>query len=295
MTLTEPNEVRPTRSTVGRLGVFASNIAAAALWNPWTADWLLGSAWIEARSTRMGLLAVGVGLLLWSFYALLRPPSRIATRISTLLFTLFLVVPLASEGLVRIGIAADFSGLRKEWHYADRLSDDDYYKLRDRWNPRPRSRTLHPVLGWRRLATPSDPLAIHHKPGYTVRTEDVVLCYGDSFMVGTTPIPHKIPDVIDATLPQWTAYNFATGGHGVGQMYLRFRESHAQFVDPIIVVGIMVFDLDRTILCVRDRPKPCFRLRDGELVLEGPPLPTDADILTLRGFSDTELQLVGTG
>jgi hypothetical protein len=278
---------RITRSRIARCSL---GLGAAALWNPWTGDWLLGSAPLEEPALRAALLALGLLSLAWALLALLGPAGRATAVLQTVLFVSLVCTPLATEVFFRVAIATDSFGLAAPRLYAGHLSDDDYYKLRETWQPTAPSRNLHPLLGWAPRPDRRNPLGIHRESGYEPRRDDVVLCFGDSFMASLTPFPHKIPDVIDRTLPQWTAYNYGVGGYGVDQIYLRFREAHPQFVDPIVVVGIMYSDLDRSLLSVRDRPKPHFRLRGDELVLEGTPLPADQALWyaahppTLRSF-----------
>ncbi|MEM7587277.1 MAG: hypothetical protein AAF560_28075, partial [Acidobacteriota bacterium] len=71
--------------------------------------------------------------------------------------------------------------------------------------------------------------------------------------------------------------NYAVSGYGFDQIYLRFRETYRAYDRPVILLGLMTLNLDRSILQVRDAPKPYFVLKDDQLKLAGVPLPSDAD------------------
>ena len=226
-------------------------LLAAALWSAWGLDWLLGAGSIEEPRARLAANAIAALMVLGAARAVLRPLSRSC-------------------------LAADLAKLRNPKLFADPLSDDDHWKLKRRWSQTIRTRP-DAELGWTIPAIQSNPLGILRQADYEPQTENVVLCFGDSFMAGLTPFPHKIPDLLEEQLDGRTAYNYGVGGYGVGQMYLRFQQAEHGYNDPIIVVGILSRDLDRTILSVRGSPKPRFRLVDGELVVEKPSLTEDPD------------------
>lgn len=249
----------------------------AALWNPWSVDWLIGSATIESPTGIAALSAAAILSLALALYMLLRKPSPLALRVNMSLLVLLIVMPAVGEGVLRIGIAADLGKLRTPRIYADPYTDTDYWKLRRHWNSPP-VMASHPTLGWCPQERQSNPLGIVKANGYEVTTEDVILCFGDSFMAGPNEHPHQVPDIVEQQLVGKTVYNYGVGGYGVGQMYLRFLEATPKYSDPIVVVGIMTMDLDRTVLSYRGGPKPTFELVDGKPVAKGQPFPEDEKV-----------------
>ncbi len=193
---------------------------------------------------------------------------------------------LCAEVLLRIGINLGIGGLRDPRLYAGWCDDDDLWKLRYRWSEKPEGLwngllVFDPDLGW----TLGDDAA-----GACSDCESPVLLYGGSFMNGVAPTPRnqRIPKLLSRSLRRpprrieggqrqgRPVVNYAVNGYGLDQIYLRFRETHRDYTKPTIVVGIMMLNLDRSVLSVRDAPKPYFRLAGGELELHGVPLPRDS-------------------
>lgn len=199
------------------------------------------------------------------------PRRETAVRLALLVASL-LVALLLGELAIRIGIAAGWERLRDPRLYAGWCDDEDQWKLRYRWRKETRDALAvtgfshHPLFGWVGPERDVDePLVAP------------VLLYGDSYMSGVPPRPPeaRIPSLVDRLLPSREVINFAAPGYGLDQVYLRFRESYRQYQSPVIVLGIMTLDLDRSLFAVRDAPKPYFELRDGELTLRGTPVPAD--------------------
>ena len=189
---------------------------------------------------------------------------------------------IAAEFLLRGGIAMDVMGLRDPSLYADPLSDDDYHKLKFRWqtfgyyiNP---IGSIDLTLGWAPRKTQENPLGITSKTPYEKEfKEGTILFFGDSFVQGMGAIEERIPQQLDMLLPDRRVLNYGVGGYGVDQILLRFRETHPSFRNPIIVLGIFMMDLDRSILSVRTSQKPYFVLENEELVLRGLPINPDPE------------------
>ena len=206
-----------------------------------------------------------------------------------ILFTL-----LFAELALRAGIAIGSKALREPSLYANSLGDDDYWLLRHRWNrdggsPFGRN-VVHPTLGWAPAQTEQNPLGIHRRGRYVPDYDgDVVLFFGDSFVAGD--LPDQLETELEAQLSvrrlpsssnSPTIYNYGVGGYGVDQILLRFELSHSQFSNPVILFGMLLTDLDRSVLKIRDAPKPHFEIDDGELVLNEVPLPEDPEEHLLR-------------
>ena len=183
------------------------------------------------------------------------------------------------EVAVRVGIAAGVAALRSPDLYADSSTDDDWWKLHHRWGGKfgvPERAMVDPLLGWAPPRTRTNPLGIVRDEPYTVeRRPPIYLFYGDSFVKGLTPNPDKVPQRLESRLGGPVVYNYGVGGYGVDQIYLRYRESIAQFDDPTVIVGVMTDDVDRCILRVRSGQKPYFEIEDGALVLHGTPIDPD--------------------
>ena len=274
----ELRNARAAEIAAGR--VLGAGVAACSLlWNPWTFDWLLGSGTLEHPGLRRVVLGIGI-LLLVVGTAMMRQGGRVAARFGLLVFTVFLIFPLAAEGLIRVGIRVEHPQLYDPALFADPLADDDNWKLWFRWSTKPQIQqapTVDAELGWAPRVTRPNPLGVHRETPYEVdRAARAVLFHGDSFVHGTTALPDRIPQRLEKELAGPPVYNYGVGGYGVGQVYLRMLRSLESFDDPVVLFGIFTMDLDRTILSVRSGPKPRFRLgRDDELIIEGGPFEMD--------------------
>jgi hypothetical protein len=105
---------------------------------------------------------------------------------------------------------------------------------------------------------------------------ECVLFFGDSFVAGRGPLAERIPQQLEEILGV-RVYNYGVAGYGLDQIFLRFRETHPLFARPIIVIGILTTDLDRSVLSIRTGQKPWFALRDGALELRGVPIDPDPE------------------
>ena len=131
---------------------------------------------------------------------------------------------------------------------------------------------VDPELGWDTRPTPEDPLGIHAIEPYVVEDfVEPILFYGDSFVGGRDNIPHEL----DLLLPHRSVLNFGVGGYGVDQIYLKFAKTAQDFDDPLVLIGILTYDLDRSVLGIRTYQKPYFDSEDCALILRNTPvLPT---------------------
>ncbi|MCP3960288.1 MAG: SGNH/GDSL hydrolase family protein [bacterium] len=218
------------------------------------------------RAVSLMLIAAGVAI------SVLRR-REIAVNLLLALVSALVFGLLGGELLLRAAIALGAESVRDPRLYGGWLDDDDQWKLRYRWQEKTRSALAesgfehHPRYGWVATGTPAT-------------GGRAVLLYGDSFAHGVepTPEPMRLAGQLDSNLPELPVIDYAVSGYGVGQTYLRFRETHGDYDRPTIVFGVMTLDLDRSILTVRDAPKPYFTVEDGELVLAGPPLPAQPEI-----------------
>lgn len=220
------------------------------------------------------LALVGLGAVI----ALLRR-REIAANLLLAFVSAVVVGLLGGEILLRGAIALGVEAVRNPRLYGGWCDDDDQWKLRYRWLEESRDALAasgfvhHPELGWVSAEKSEEPPA-GPSEGPAPRT---ILLYGDSFAHGVepTPIPQRIAGQLDRLMPDHSVVNYAVNGYGVDQIYLRFSRTRAEYSDPAIVLGLMTLNLDRSVLQVRDAPKPYFELRGGELQLAGVPLPAD--------------------
>lgn len=196
--------------------------------------------------------------------------------ISTLLIATSLFFAFGSAELfMRAAIFADWFpsfGLRQAWRYADGNYDSDFWKLTYLLDTDTYGEPvgyIDPNLGWNTLSTAEDPLGIYATESY-VATEfvDPILFYGDSFVGGKNNIPQKL----DSLLPHRPVLNFGVGGYGVDQTYLKFRATVENFNKPMVLFGILTYDLDRSILAMRSHQKPYFDIVDSSLILRNVPV-----------------------
>ena len=196
-----------------------------------------------------------------------------------LVVTIVLLAAIAEVGL-RVAMRLGIPAVRDPAEYADWFSDDDFWKLHRRWVPAhntPTRERVHPLLGWATPRTADNPLGVMADAPYVPdTTRPAVLFYGDSFMQGVVGNAQSIPSLVAERLPGPAAYNYGVGGYGVDQMLLRVRLSARRFARPVVVVGILTVDLDRSLLTVRAGPKPSFVPHGRGLALRGVPVPSDA-------------------
>jgi len=172
--------------------------------------------------------------------------------------------------------------LRDPRHYADHDSEDDYWKLARvlgrNWHP---PRRPHPILGW---SGDFDRQTYRHHAARSVGQRRPVLLYGDSFSacVGDVACFEDILNADPAFAAENYLLNYGVGGYGLDQIWQLLEHSIDNYVGadsraPFVIVGLMVTDLDRSVLSVRTGQKPRFALVAGELQQVGAPIAPDAE------------------
>jgi hypothetical protein len=177
---------------------------------------------------------------------------------------------------------------RNELFYADAYSEDDAWVLRARFHPEQAGRQ-HPQfdakLGWTSEAIEPGTLRHADEPG--PEGERLVLLYGDSFARCLTGRDEAWEGLLERSSlgPTHHLLNYGVGGYGLDQIELLLDatlERHAAR-NPLVIVGILVDDdLDRTMLALRNFPKPRYELVDGVLVLHPPLARTPAEFASAR-------------
>ena len=181
--------------------------------------------------------------------------------------------------------ALRIESLRQAWRYADPAFDDDFWKLTRIFGTEGQAvfdfARPDTVLGWTIPTTADNPLGVTSLA--SVRPDSVrspVLFFGDSYVAGLE-LGESLVDELNEILIDRTALNYGVSGYGVGQMYLRFLQVLEEFDGsgvpdrPVVLVGILTSDLDRTVLSFRGHQKPKFEMANGRLELTNVPLSLD--------------------
>jgi len=216
----------------------------------------------------------------------------------TRLFAIF--IPIATIalclGMMEIGLRLAISDvfkvskLRQPRLYTDPWLDDDYYKLTFLWERRHDGKDepepglvrydVDPLLGWAPKPTKENPLGIVTDMPYNAdESGPSILFFGDSMVDGPEPIPNKLPQLLGQLVHGRKVLNYGVNGYGVDQIYLRFLETGKKYHDPIVLVGILDRDLDRTILSFRGGQKPVLSIENGELHVGNLPILDPAEYL----------------
>ncbi len=114
-------------------------------------------------------------------------------------------------------------------------------------------------------------------PEHTPDDRPSVLFLGDSFTWGyDVEAEQRFTDILRDSLPGLNMFNLGISGYGNDQQLLLLREQ-ADFYQPDLVVLIFCADNDRLDNSMNIRYvnyfKPYFRLNEGELELQGQPVP----------------------
>lgn len=186
---------------------------------------------------------------------------------------------LFSDSSVASRLGGSFRGA---WGYAT-WDTDEYWKLRAILEPGLRIETesqFDPLLGWR--SSEILPETYAHREASRAEGRTPVLLYGDSFARCTTEPGDCFCGLLERSDLASTHFllNYGVGGYGVDQILLLLEASIDPYVarNPVVIVGILVDDdLDRSLLSIRDAPKPRLELGEGGLV-RPPPLRPEVDV-----------------
>jgi hypothetical protein len=161
--------------------------------------------------------------------------------------------------------------------YFDPLCDEDHWRAlrRGAWAAELHTITpseQHPTLGWLPAEDSLDARGALTIQGAPLDPQQTIALFGDSYTAGTTPAGTRISDALQRLRPQAQILNFGVGGYGLDQILLRL-EDRLGVLNPgdQVLIGVLTTDLDRTILPLRDAPKPWFSLSSaGDLTLHPP-------------------------
>ena len=166
--------------------------------------------------------------------------------------------------------------LRKELCYTSASSEDDCWKLRALFggeNALREHRYRDELLGWTNEEI--EPGSYRHAAEPPPDGRRLVLLYGDSFARCPTSRAEAWEGLLAGSElgSSHVLLNYGVGGYGLDQIHLLLAATLDRYVerDPLVIVGILVDDdLDRTLLSLRNSPKPRFELAGDELVLHSP-------------------------
>jgi hypothetical protein len=106
-----------------------------------------------------------------------------------------------------------------------------------------------------------------------------VVALGDSFTFGQCVRDDEpFAARLEERIAPGEVLNLAVHGYGHDQQLLRLRRDGLPYRPDVVLLGFYNADVDRNRLSFRDYAKPRFRLRGGELRVEGVPVPAPEDL-----------------
>lgn len=147
---------------------------------------------------------------------------------------------------------------------------------------------FHPTLGWKK---------IHHNTPFGERPRQTdygvprLSVFGDSFTYCEEVEDHETWEERISQLARADIYNFGSGGYGVDQAFLRFREDFSKVKTRFVALGLITENLNRAVNVYRkfyypktklSMTKPRFVMEDGKLKLLPNPIKTADDLIKLK-------------
>ena len=195
----------------------------------------------------------------------------------------------ATEVLLRVGLrTATWDRLGQPAAYFDPLCDDNHWRAlrRGAWGQalhRISPQERHSTLGWTPHTASLDSRGAFPTLSPPRNPESTIALFGDSYIFGTTPQGTRIADALSALRPEAEVLNFGVGGYGLDQILLRLEDRVGVLpAGSWVFIGALTTDIDRTILQVRDAPKPWFTLSEGGALRLNPP----PDVPVAQWFDD---------
>jgi hypothetical protein len=172
--------------------------------------------------------------------------------------------------------------------YADADASDDYWVLYHYYS-KARFRTpeyVDPTLGWVQGGASALGAISDKYLSETDVKDRPLLFFGDSFIAGATTLHERIPQLLEKQLPGFSVLNYGVGGYGTDQITLRFKRETQRWKDrnPVVLVGILLKDMDRSLLTFRISQKPYYRIEGGTLRLYYPRYRTNAEFIAKYRF-----------
>jgi len=202
----------------------------------------------------------------------------------------FLLAALVLEAFVRINLFTDWTEIRwlknPRLYATGRCGDESYHVLAHYYTgDLPPRLPVDRRVGWTAGGGPlriigsqfSDPSEVRPRP---------ILFFGDSFVAFGEELEHKIPQMLDHDFPQHDVLNFGVPGYAADQISLRFQYEYPRFAkkEPVVLVGMLLDDLDRSLLEYRKAQKPFYELSGKDLVLHEPRYSTNEEYVDRYSF-----------
>lgn len=200
----------------------------------------------------------------------------------------FLLIAIVSflllEGVLRFVLFSDvvkIPTLQQAWRYVP-ADTDESWKLQYLWGKKwgvSSADRIHPLLGWsQKNVTAQNPFGFQEDTVETLRSDgrNKILFYGDSFVKGASDPEYHIPRYMNQQTPMVDVIDLGVPGYGTDQIYLLFKETYSKVNSPLIIVGVLLADIDRTVLSFRTAQKPYLTVdSDGKLMVNGLPIEKD--------------------
>ncbi len=155
--------------------------------------------------------------------------------------------------------------LKRPEFYANEW-DGNYFKLRHFFNEKYKEPS-DKILGW---TSPSIVVSktYSHTDDPKIENRVPVLLYGDSFAHCHAPNGQCVHDILNGD-PNFNGshylLNYGVSGYGADQIYLLYKNTIDNYQSPIVIIGILNYDLDRTVTPVTWGLKPFFQVEEGRL------------------------------
>lgn len=266
-------------------------VAFSLVINPLVVRWLVPSEMIERLDLeRFVLFLNGATLLAGVLLLSLRRRLNLTVKVVHLaLFLPFAVLLFELTFRVILFSNTSIPLLESPGLYADADTSDDYWILYHYYSRAPFStpeKRGHPLFGW--LQGNGGSLGVVSDKYFKVSdvTRRPLLFFGDSFIAGAVGMREKIPQLLEEALPEFNVLNYGVGGYGTDQILLRLKHEAPRFRerDPLVLVGILLKDMDRSLLSFRISQKPYYTVSDGRLLLHLPGFERNADFVANYRF-----------
>jgi hypothetical protein len=157
------------------------------------------------------------------------------------------------------------------WRFVDRLATPEAATFEPPYDP---------VLGWTWPGI--QPVNYAHEEESQLQGRRPVLLFGDSYSACLTSSEQCFEGFMRHSLlsKRNLLLNYGVCGYGFDQTWLLTRATVDRFAgqDPAVVVGLLVDDdLNRTLLSLREYPKPRLRVEDGRVVVPQQRVPSYAE------------------
>ena len=123
-----------------------------------------------------------------------------------------------------------------------------------------------PMLGW--VSNLITPISYRHADDRSIGSRRPVLFYGDSFVqchISPQDCYQGIMNRDGIFSSSHYLINFGVSGYGIDQTYILYTQTVSRYDNPMVIIGILDMDLDRTILPCTFGVKPYFVLENGNL------------------------------